>query len=52
MTKLQSECIDHGYAGDKDGYEITTKRYPDGSRLVYRVHRKVMADKLDNIVEG
>ena len=46
MKKLQSECIDHGYAGDKDGYAITTKRYPNGSRLVYRVHRKVMADKL------
>ena len=46
MTKLQSECVDHGYAGDKDGYGITTKRYPDGSRLVYRIHRKVMADKL------
>lgn len=46
MTKLQSECVDHGYAGDRDGYGITTKRYPDGSRLVYRIHRKVMADKL------
>lgn len=46
MTKLQSECIDHRYAGDRDGYGITTKRYSDGSRLVYRIHRKVMADKL------
>ena len=29
MTKLQSECVDHGYAGDRGGYGITTKRYPD-----------------------
>jgi len=47
-SALSSECIDHGYVGDKDGYASTSTHEFKDSRKVVKLHRLVYC-KFNNL---